>query len=137
MRISVDNLAMNRLAGQCNTRCQMDLAPFERPVLSLPAGALTGSAYLADKGKTVTYRMQVSYEISTTYTAASYAVGINQIRYAVYLLVHAKAHVTIPTIVPSVEYTYYVPVCEMQYGADVPNVYVASEKGTNYLDLIP
>lgn len=135
--VGIDAEALGRLASDCNVQCQQDVAQYDRIAVSVPVGAMTGSAYFADKGHRTTYTMHVSYDIDTTYTTTCSAVGINQIRYAVYLVVAAVAHVTIPAEVQDYTYTYYLPVCEMMYSADVPNVYVASEDATNYLDLLP
>ena len=136
-QISVNSTYMNRLAAECNTQCEQDLSAFDKLTVSVPRGALTGSQYLADKGRQVTYTLSVSYDLATRYKTTVEAVGINQVRFAVYLVVQATAHVTVPLTIQDVQYTYYVPVCETLYAADVPNVYVADENGTNYLDLLP
>jgi hypothetical protein len=135
--VGVDAIAIGELASLCNTRCQYDLEQYQKIDLRIPRGALTGSSYLADKGRDETFTLYVSYDISTEYTTVCHSVGINQIRYAVYLIVNATAHVTVPAHIADCNYTYYIPVCEMMYSADVPNVYVADDNGTNYLDLLP
>ena len=135
--ISVDAVYMNNLAAQCNTQCAKDLACYERLAISIPRGTLFGSTYLADKGRAVTYTVSTSYELSTDYRTVCQSVGINQIRYAVYLLVQANAHITVPASIQNVQYTYCIPVCETLYSAEVPNVYVADDNGTDYLDLLP
>lgn len=135
--VAVNTDYMNALAARCNVACAEDLNQYERMTLYLPRGALTGSTYLADKGTVTAWQMHVSYEISTDYFSRCQSVGINQIRYAVYLQVHTTARVTIPSIIQNVQYTYAIAVCEMVYNADVPNVYVADENGMNFLDLLP
>lgn len=135
--VAINAEYMNKLAADCNVACMADLMQYDTLTLSIPRGALTGSAYLADKGRPLNWQMHVSYEVSTRYFSQCMSVGINQIRYAVYLQIDANAIVTIPSIIQNVQYTYYVPVCEMMYHADVPNVYVADENGTEYLDLLP
>lgn len=136
-QVKVNALAVNKLANQCNVQCALDLRQYERLPVSFPKGALFGGSYWADKGRSEIYTLHVSYDVATQYTAFCQSVGINQIRYAVYLVVEATAHVTVPAAIEDLRYTYYVPICEKMYAATVPNVYVAGENGTNFLDLIP
>ena len=133
--VNAPNLAT--LATQCNVECANDLKAFEHLTIDIPRGSLFGSTYLADKGPRQTFNLRVSYELKCDYSTLFESVGINQIRYAVYLVVIATAQVAVPASVGDATYTYYVPVCETIYSADVPNVYVANEDGTNYLDLLP
>jgi len=135
--IGVDVQKVNALTARCNVACTQDLEGYSCLTMEIPRGSLLGSTYWADKGRPKTFNLRVSYELATDYSTVWEAVGINQIRYAVYLVVHATAHVTVPTSVGDATYTYYVPVCETVYSSSVPNVYVADENGTNYLDLLP
>ena len=135
--ISVNAQAVSVLTAHCNVACTEDLKQYEHLTMDIPRGSLLGSTYWADKGTNVSFNLRVSYELSTDYQTTMEAVGINQVRYAVYLVVKATAHVTVPASVGDATYTYYVPVCETVYTGDVPNVYVADEDGTNYLDLLP
>ena len=135
--IDVNAAAIGALATECNVCCTEDLDQFGTLTMTIPRGALTGSAYLADKGRPETFTIKVSYDLSTDYTTVIEAVGINQVRYAVYLVVKATAHVTVPAAVPDKTYAYYIPVCETVYAGVVPNVYVTGEDATNYLDLLP
>ena len=137
VQIGVDARKINDLTARCNVECENDLRNYERLTMDIPRGSLLGSTYLADKGHAKTFNLRVSYELHTNYSTLTQAVGINQVRYAVYLVVEATAHVTVPSSVGDATYTYYLPVCETIYSGEVPNVYVADENGTNYLDLLP
>lgn len=125
------------LAQQVAIACAADLGGYETLVVSIPSGAFTNSAFLADKGRTTNYTLSAAYTVCGDYHVSYESVGINQVRYALYIQIVATAHVTIPRQIEDVRYSLAIPVCEKIYSGQVPNVFVNGEDATNYLDLLP
>ena len=125
------------LAGQIADACARDLANYATMTITIPLGAMLGSTTWADRGKKTTYTMAVAYATTCDYHICHEEVGINQVRYALYMQITTQAHITIPHQIEDVRYVYYLPVCERVYSGQVPNVYVNGDNATNYLDLLP
>ena len=135
--IDLDGPKLAQLVGEAMLAMQNDLDRYEKLTLTLPRGALIGSTYLADKGREVDYHVTSHYTTQCRYTTSLECVGINRVRYAVYLVLIVEAKIIVPLSSDTITVSQYIPVCEHVFAGEVPNVYVNGEEGTNYLDLIP
>ena len=135
--LQIDTPRTAVLAATLANTCYADLANYDTLALAIPLGAIVGSTTWADRGKKTTYTIEVTYSVACDYTVCHEAVGINQVRYALYLQLVAEAHITVPRQIEDARYVCCVPVCEKIYSGEVPNVYVNGQDATNYLDLLP
>ena len=125
------------LATQAAVLVQSDLRLQPSFVMSMPRGALLGSAYWADKGREIDFRVELQCAVSADYVVYYQEIGINQIRHAIYLKIVASTKIVVPANAEDLEVVCYVPVSEVVYTGEVPDVYIDSADGTDYLDLLP
>ena len=135
--VNVDSYRLSQLVSKTLLAMQRDLELYRAMALTLPRGALTGFTFLADKGRAVDYKVKTDYATYCTYTSSLECVGINRVRYAIYLQVIVRATILVPAKAGEVTVSQHLPICEYVFAGEVPGVYVNGENGTNYLDLIP
>ena len=135
--INVDGPTLSLLSAKTLVSLQQVLGLYHQMMLSLPRGALIGSTYLADKGRMTDYTVTTDYTTECKYVSSLECVGINRVRYAIYLNIIVNASIVIPAQAGSITVSQYLPVFEYVFAGEVPGVYVNGENGTNYLDLIP
>ncbi|MBO4535491.1 MAG: hypothetical protein J5755_06090 [Clostridia bacterium] len=135
--VNVDSYRLSQLVSKTLLAMQRDLELYRSKALTLPRGALTGLTFLADKGRAVDYNVKTDYATYCTYTSSLECVGINRVRYAIYMQLTVDAKIVVPLSSESISVTQYLPICEYVFAGEVPGVYVNSAEGTNYLDLVP
>lgn len=134
--LSIDAENVNILSNEVAVKCQADLQKSE-PSLILHLGAFTGSTLLAERGRTINIPMRVNYTVKSDFKTFGEQIGINVVRYSLYLAVTTRAKITLPSNTQEAEFITYVLVSEVVFTCEVPDTFIASEKGLDYLDLIP
>jgi|GEM_PF-6497297 len=128
--------AVNVISNQVAVECQKDLLK-ESPVLSIPYGAFTGSPLLSDKGRLVEVPLTVNYTVKSDFREYLQSIGINVVRYALYLEVTTTADIAIPYNQYQADFVTYVLICENVFSTDIPDTYISSKEDLQYLDLLP
>ena len=128
---------VNVLSNLVAVECQKDLIEEDRIVLEIPYGAFSGSPLLADKGRKIKVPLTVDYTVKSDFRPFIQSVGINVIRYALYLEVTTTAKISIPQNDEVAEFKTYVLVCENVFSTNIPDTYISSKEDLQYLDLLP
>ncbi len=134
--LTVDTEKVNVLSNEVAVKCQADLSKSDISLI-IPMGAFTGSTLLANRGRTVNIPMKVNYTVKSDFKTFGEKLGINVVRYALYLAITTKAKIVLPQNVEEAEFVTYVLVTETVFACEVPDTFIASEKGLDYIDLIP
>lgn len=134
--LSIDTEQVNILSNEVAVKCQADLAKSD-PSLILHMGAFTGATTLANRGRTINIPMKVNYTVKSDFKTFGEKLGINVVRYALYLVVTTRAKIVLPSNDEEAEFITYILVTETVFTTEIPDTFVASEEGLNYLDLIP
>ncbi|MBQ7652797.1 MAG: hypothetical protein IJS93_00285 [Clostridia bacterium] len=128
---------VNVLSNLVAVECQKDLLNERSVALEIPYGAFSGSPLLADKGRTVTVPIKVEYAVKSDFRPIIQSVGINVIRYALYLEVTTEAKIAIPENEEIAEFKTYVLVSENVFSTNIPDTYISSKEDLQYIDLLP
>ncbi len=118
-------------------RCESALNAIGRQTAVIPVGAFTGSALMSNSGPKVNVDITFFSTVRCDFVTSFENVGINQTRHSIY----AKIDVLFNTVLPIAEHEIFltnnVLVAENVIVGEIPNVYIAHEDATEYLDLIP
>ncbi len=118
-------------------RCENALNAIGKQRVCIPMGAFTGSALMSNSGPEVGVDITFFSTVKCDFVTSFENVGINQTRHCIY----AKIDVLFNTVLPIAEHeialSNNVLVAENVIIGEIPNVYVANENATGYLDLIP
>ena len=132
------NTAMvNGFVRSLALRCENALNALGKQTVSVPIGAFTGSALMADKGPEVDIDVTFFSSVKCDFVSAFESVGINQTRHSIYARIDVLFNTVLPIAEHEISLSNRILVAENLIVGDVPNVYVASGADTNYLDLIP
>lgn len=137
LSIQLDTHELAKLSAALSVRMTDSLRPIENLTLSLPRGAFLGSGYLADKGRKIDFDVTTTYNVRCSYSVYHKEIGINQVRYAIYMHIVTDADILVPIEAQSRVFNDYFPVCELIYAGTVPDTYIGGEEGLEYLDLLP
>lgn len=136
VKILIDNDNVNNLNQDIAVSCQERLSLIEQAMIA-HIGAFTDFKTLANKGRTVMIPMTVNYTVKSKVKAYSEKIGINVIRYALYLCVTTNTEIVLPIGSTPQEFVNYILITEIVFTSKVPETFIASEDGLNYLDLLP
>ena len=134
--ISINVEQVNILSNEVAVKCQEDLKTSKQSLI-LHLGAFTGSRLFANRGRTVYVPMDVNYTVKSDFRPFAEKVGINVVRYALYLEITTIADIVLPINEENAEFVTYILVNEMVFSIEVPDTFISSEDGLDYLDLIP
>ena len=133
MNTSMVNAFVRSLA----LRCENALNAIGKQRISVPIGAFTGSALMANRGPEIEVDVTFFSSVHCDFVSSFESVGINQTRHSIY----AKIDVLFNTVLPIAEHEISlgnrILIAENMIVGDVPNVFVSGEQATEYLDLIP
>lgn len=129
--------AVNILSNQVAVRCQKDLSENTPLSITLPLGAFTGSVLLSDRGRKVSIPLTVHYTVKSDFKPLAENIGINVIRYCLYLAVTTICNITLPYNEEEATFTTYILVNESIFAGEIPDTYIGSQDGLEYLDLLP
>lgn len=129
--------SVNAFVRSLALRCENALNALGVQEVEVPLGAFTGSVLLSTKGPKVKVDITFFSSVKCDFITCFESVGVNQTRHSVY----AKLDVSLNTVLPISEHELHLSnsilVAENVIIGEIPNVFVGSESGINYLDLIP
>ena len=135
--LGTNTATVNGFVRSLALRCENALNALGKQEIAIPAGAFTGSPLIAGSGPNVKVDVTFFSTVHCDFITSFENVGINQTRHAIY----AKIEVLFNTVLPIAEHEIslenHILIAENVIIGEIPNVYVASEDGTDYLDLIP
>ena len=129
--------AVNVLSNLVAVECQNDLSEYTQTSITIPFGAFSGSPLLADKGRDVTIPLKVEYTVRSDFKEYLEHIGINVVRYAIYLQVTTTGIITLPQNEYEAVFDTYILVTENVFSTDIPDTYISSKDDLQYLDLLP
>lgn len=134
--VTIDTEKVNILSNEVAVKCQEDLKTVDQSLV-LHWGAFTGFKTLAEKGRTVNIPMRVNYTVKSDFKPYAEQIGINVVRYALYLKITTQAEIVLPVTKENAEFVTYILVSESVFACDLPETFISGENGMNYLDLLP
>ncbi len=129
--------AINILSNQVAVKCQQDLENNSPDTLTLPLGAFTGSVLLSDRGRKVKVPLTTHFTVKSDFKPLAENIGINVIRYCLYLAITTRCEITLPYNEEEAVFTTYILVNESIFAGEIPDTYIGSQDGLDYLDLLP
>ena len=134
--VTIDTEKVNILSNEVAVKCQEDLKTVDQSLV-LHWGAFTGFKTLAEKGRTLNIPMRVNYTVKSDFKPYAEQIGINVVRYALYLKITTQAEIVLPVTKENAEFVTYILVSESVFACDLPETFISGENGMNYLDLLP
>ena len=132
------NTAMvNGFVRSLALRCENALNALGKQTINVPIGAFTGSALMSNRGPEIDVDVTFFSSVKCDFVSSFESVGINQTRHTIYARIDVLFNTVLPIAEHEISLNNRILVAENMIVGDVPNVYVASESGMNYLDLIP
>ena len=135
--LNTKTAVVNAFVRTLALRCENTLNALGTQKACIPIGAFTGSALMSSSGPEVSVDITFFSAVNCDFVTSFESVGINQTRHSIY----AKIDVLFNTVLPIAEHEIYltnnVLIAENVLLGEIPNVFVASEEATSYLDLIP
>lgn len=138
--IEVINTSTSKVNGFVRSlalRCETALDALGVQRIDIPIGAFSGSVLLSNSGPKIGVDITFFSSVKCDFVTRFENVGVNQTRHSIF----AKIDVCLNTVLPISEHELYLSnnilVAESVIVGEIPNVYVASEEGIGYLDLIP
>jgi len=129
--------SVNAFVRALALRCETALNALGVQQVEVPIGAFTGSVLMSNSGPRVKVDITFFSSVKCDFISCFESVGVNQTKHCIY----AKMDVCLNTVLPISEHELHLSnnilVAEGIIVGEIPNVYVASESGMNYLDLIP
>lgn len=127
---------INMLAAQ---EIQDTLNSLKKRRLSIPMGAFTGSALVANKGRDIPLKILSIGKCQSVFLSKFYSSGINQTLHRVLIDVEIDIEIMVPWHTQSVNAAYQILIAENVIVGKVPATYLSSDSDfdTNYLDLVP
>ena len=129
--------AVNILSNLIAVECQKDLETSPVKDISLRYGAFSGSPLLTNVGREIKIPLIVHYTVKSDFRDYLESIGINVVRYAMYLEITTQAKITLPQNEYEAEFVTYVLIGEHVFSTDIPNTYISSKEDLQYLDLLP
>lgn len=118
-------------------RCENALNAIGKQTVYIPVGAFTGSALMSNSGPEVSVDITFFSTVMCDFVTSFESVGINQTRHCIYAKIDVLFNTVLPIAEHEISLSNNVLVAENVIIGEIPNVYVANENATNYLDLIP
>ena len=135
--INTSAAKVNGFVRSLALRCETALDALGVQRIDIPIGAFSGSVLLSNFGPKIGVDITFFSSVKCDFITRFENVGVNQTRHSIF----AKIDVCLNTVLPISEHELYLSnsilVAESVILGDIPNVYVASETGIEYLDLIP
>ena len=135
--INTSTAKVNGFVRSLALRCETALDALGVQRIDIPVGAFSGSVLLSNSGPKIGVNITFFSSVKCDFITRFENVGVNQTRHSIY----AKIDVCLNTVLPISEHELYLSnnilVAESVIVGEIPNVYVASNEGIEYLDLIP
>ncbi len=128
---------INLVSVYAQKELQKSLNRLENKKISIPAGAFTGSSWLADKGKGIAINVMPIGAVETKINSYFFNEGINQTLHRLVLRVTSTVRVVVPVKAEDVTVTTDILLAEDVIAGRVPESYVTGISDDNIYDLLP
>ncbi len=128
---------INLISIYAQKELQKSINRLENKKISIPAGAFTGSSWLADKGKGITINVMPIGAVETKINSYFFNEGINQTLHRLVLRVTSTVRVVVPIKAEDVTITTDILLAEDVIAGRVPESYVTGISDDNIYDLLP
>ena len=118
-------------------RCENALNAIGKQTAVIPMGAFTGSALMSNSGPEINVDITFFSTVKCDFISHFESVGINQTRHSIYASIDVLFNTVLPIAEHEILLSNSILVAENVIIGEIPNVYVAEENATSYLDLIP
>ena len=135
--LETNTSTVNAFVRSLALRCESALNALGVQCVEIPIGAFSGSVLLSNSGSKIKLDITFFSSVKCDFVTRFESVGVNQTRHSIY----AKLDVAFNTVLPIAEHAVYLSdnilVAENIIVGEIPSVYVDSNAGIDYLDLIP
>ena len=135
--IRANTAKINLMTIYAQKELQKSINTLEKGKISIPAGALTGSSWLADKGDGIELNVMPVGTIETKINSYYYNEGINQTLHRLVLKTTATIRLLVPVRAKDVTITNEFLLAEDILAGRVPESYVTGISDDNIYDLLP
>lgn len=137
--IKSNSALINQINMLATLEIQNTLNSLKKRRLSIPIGAFTGSALVANKGREIPLKILSIGKCQSVFLSKFYSSGINQTLHRVLIDIEIDIEIMVPWHTQSVNAEYQILIAENVIVGKVPATYLSSDSDfdTNYLDLVP
>ncbi len=129
--VTADTVLLNLLISKMILRIQQDISSRGTLDMRIPAGSITGSAYLIGRGPKIPMSVTVSTAVKHSVTSEFSDAGVNQTLHRMVLHISTSAYVIVPFYTSSTTAEIQVPLTETVIVGKVPDSYTVVIEGTN------
>ncbi|NCA68325.1 MAG: sporulation protein YunB [Clostridia bacterium] len=135
--IQAKTMQVNRLARQLALNCKESIDNIGEHNVEIPIGAFSGFILFANYGRKIDIPLTIYSTASAEYLSSFNAVGINQTRHSIYIIVNINMDIVLPLYSYPINFNTYVLVAESVIVGKIPDVYINASDYKEFLDLIP
>lgn len=135
--IKANTSNINLMSITAQNELQKCINALSKDKISIPAGAFTGSAWLADKGDAIEINVMPVGGVEAKINSYYYNEGINQTLHRLVLKVTTTVRVIVPVKAQDVTVTTEILLAEDIIAGRVPDSYVTGISDDNIYDLLP
>ena len=135
--VSANTTNINLINIYAQKSIQNHINQLKNDKIAIPAGAFTGSAWLADKGESIEINVMPIGAVETKITSYYYNEGINQTLHRLILKITTTIKIIVPVKAKNVTVSTEILLAEDIIAGKVPDSYVTGISDDNIYDLLP
>lgn len=135
--IKADTMKANHLANIAANAVNTKLSAMSQLGIDIPLGTLSGSDLFAGRGPLIRFHVMPVGSVTTDFDAEFEDAGINQIRHRLFITVHVKMRVILPSGSRQLDVSNSMLIAETIIVGTVPNTYIKVADTDQMLNLIP
>ncbi|MBO7155918.1 MAG: sporulation protein YunB, partial [Clostridia bacterium] len=135
--VSANTANINLINVYAQKSIQNSINELKNNKITIPAGAFTGSAWLADKGEGIEINVMPIGAVETKITSYYFNEGINQTLHRLILKITTTIKIIVPVKAKNVTITNEILLAEDIIAGKVPDSYVTGISDDNIYDLLP
>lgn len=121
---NTNTIVVNKLCSMLADKISQNLSKGTSSSVKVPLGLFFGNNLLSDLGPELEMNISGVGDARVDYDSSFKSVGVNQVNYKLWLDVSCRISITSPIIKKDIEVKRKVPVIDMIYHGDIPNVYL-------------
>ncbi len=135
--MQADSVQLSVIARAIGTACQEKINTSMPENIQFYSGSFFDKVLFSSKGDFVDIPLRVISNVSTDIQNVFIASGINQTRHSIFVVLRVDSDVVQPLITETLKFKTVVLLAETILIGEVPEVFIDSLDGLQYLDLIP
>ncbi len=135
--LEANSVRINLLSKTMSKVVMSNFLEFAKKPISISIGSFTGISILAGSGPKVSYTVNPYGEVYCYFTSSFESAGINQTYHKIYLVITIKINVVLPFESVAVNSASEVLLCETLIVGKIPEVYLATDRFSGSLNLVP